>query len=107
MYTHFDNIFVKHQCSFRKAYNAQQYLLVINEKVKEARDKNKVCSAVVTDLTKAFDCLKHDFIIAKLHSFDFDYKSLSGKYASVNNRVKVTKVGFYYSKILDIIFGIP
>ena len=52
MYTHFDNIFVKHQCSFRKAYNAQHYLLVINEKVKEARDKNKVCSAVVTDLLK-------------------------------------------------------
>ena len=62
---------------------------------------------VVNYLTKAFDCLKHDFIIAKLHPFDFDYKSLSVKYASVNNRVQVVKVGFYYSKILDIIFRVP
>ena len=38
MYTHFGSIFVKHQCGFRNAYDAQHYLLVINEKVKEARD---------------------------------------------------------------------
>ena len=55
---------------------AQHYLLVMIEKMKEARDKNKVCAAVLTDLSKAFDCLKHDLLIAKLHAFGFDYKSL-------------------------------
>ena len=28
-------------------------------------------------------------------------------YANLNNRVQVTKVGSYYSEILDIIFGVP
>ena len=28
-------------------------------------------------------------------------------YVYLNNTVKVTKVGFYYSEILDIIFGVP
>ena len=75
--------------------------------MKEARDKNKVCAAVLTDLSKAFDCLKHDLLIAKLHTFGFDYRSLRFMYAYHNNRVQVTKVGSYYSEILDIIFGVP
>ena len=76
MYTYFDKLFVKHKCGFRKGYNAQHCLLVMIEKMKEARDKNKVCAAVLTDLSKAFDCLNHDLLIAKLHAFGFDYKSL-------------------------------
>ena len=56
MYSYFDLFFVKHQCSFRKGYNAQHWLLVMIEKMKEARDKNKVCAAVLTDRSKTFDC---------------------------------------------------
>ena len=94
MYTYFDKCFVKHQCGFRKGYDAQHSLLVMIEKMKEARDKNKVCAAVLTDLTKAFDFLKHDLFIAKLHAFGFDYKSLRVMYTYLNNRVQVTKVEY-------------
>ena len=57
--------------------------------------------------SKAFDCLKHDLLLAKLHAFDFHYKSLRVMYAYLNNRGQVTKVGSYYSQIFDIIFGVP
>ena len=107
MYTYFDKFFVKHQCAFRKGYNAQHCLLVMIEKMKEARHKNEVCAAVLTDPGKAFDCLKHDLLIAKLHAFGFNYKSLRVMHAYLNNRVQVTKVGSYYSEILDSIFGVP
>ena len=72
MYTYFDKFFVKHQCGFCKGYNAQHCHLLIIEKTKEARDKNNVCATVLTDLSKAFDYLKHDFLIVKLHAFGFD-----------------------------------
>ena len=75
MYTYFDKFFVKHQFGFRKGYNEQHCLLVMIEKMKEACDKNKVCAAVLTDLSKAFDCHKYDLLIPKLHAFGFDYKS--------------------------------
>ena len=106
IYTYFDKFFVKH-LRFRNGYNAQQCLLVMIEKIKEARDKNKVCAAVLTDLSKAFDCLKHDLLNEKLHAFGFDYISLRVIYAYLNNRVQVTKNGSYYKEILDIIFGVP
>ena len=47
MYTYFDKFFVKHQCGFRKGYNAQHGLLVMIEKMKEGCDKNKVCAALI------------------------------------------------------------
>ena len=64
-------IFSPHyQCGFRKGDSTQHYLLAITEKMEEARDNNKICAAVLTD------CLLHDLLIAKLHAFGFDFKSL-------------------------------
>ena len=71
IYTYFSNFFSKYQCDFRKGYSAQHCLLAMTEKMKEARDSNKVCAAVLTKLSKAFDCLFHDLLIAKLHAFGF------------------------------------
>ena len=44
----------QYQCVFRKGYSAQQCFLAMTEKMKEAQDNKKVCSAVLTDLSKAF-----------------------------------------------------
>ena len=44
----------------------------MTENMKEARDNNKVCAAVLADFSKAFGCLLHDLIIAKLYAFGFD-----------------------------------
>ena len=75
--------------------------------MKEARGNNKVCAGVLTDLSKAFDCLLHDLLIAKLHVFGFDLKSFRFIHAYVNNRTQLTKVGSFYSEILQIIYGVP
>ena len=60
MYKYFDQILSKYQCSFRQGYNTQHCLLVMVEKCKEALDKGGLCGALLTDLSKASACIKHD-----------------------------------------------
>ena len=79
----------------------------MTEKMKEARDNNKVSAAVLTDLSKAFDCLLHNLLIAKLHAFGFDLKSLKVVHACLNDTIQVTKVCSFYSEILQISYGVP
>ena len=39
------------------------------EKWKHAADNNKVFGALLTDLSKAFDCICDDLLIAKLNAY--------------------------------------
>ena len=59
---------LKQQFGFRKGYSTQYCLLVMLEKWKNAVDKGKCFGALLTDFSKAFDCLSHELLIAKLHA---------------------------------------
>ena len=61
-----DPLLSKYQCGFWKGYSAQQCLLAMLEKWKNAVDKAKIFGAFLTDLSKAFDSLSYDLLIAKL-----------------------------------------
>ena len=58
----------KHQCRFRKGYSSQQCLLAMLEKWRSAVDNKKTFGVLLTDLSKAFDCLSHELLLAKLHA---------------------------------------
>ena len=72
----FEDIFNKQQCGFRKGYNTQQCLLKMLEKWKRSVDGDKVFDALLTDLSKAFDCLDHELLIAKLNAYGFSLPAL-------------------------------
>ena len=76
MSSFFDDIFSKYQYGFRKELGTQQSLLALLEKWKRSIDRRKVFGALLTDLSKVFDCLNHDLLIAKLKVNGFSLTAL-------------------------------
>ena len=71
-----ENILSNFQCGFRKGFNTQQYLISVIEKAKRIMDKGRNFSALLTDLSKVFNCLPHDLFIAKLDAYGFKNDAL-------------------------------
>ena len=99
--------FSKYQHSFRKGFSAQQCLLSLLEKWKRSIDRGKVFGALLTDLSKAFDCLNHDLLIAKLNAYVFILPALRLIHDYLLNRKQRTRINNSYSKWMEIAFGVP
>ena len=82
-------------------------LLAMLEKMKIALDRKGFCAAVLTDLSKAFDCICHDLLIAKLNAYGLERNALKLVYDYLSNRSQKTKVGSSFSTYLDIVYGEP
>ena len=59
------------------------------------------------NLSKAFDCLPHDLLIAKLHAYGFEKSALNFIYDYLTKRTQRTKVGGEYSKMRTLKYGVP
>ena len=102
-----ENFFTKFQCAFRKGYSTQQCLIALIEKWKSATDKGKSFGALLTDLSKAFDCLPHELLIAKLNAYGFSLAALRLVRSYFSNRKQRTKINESYSSWEEILFGVP
>ena len=103
----FDNFLSKQQCGFRKGYSTQQCLLALLEKRKRAVDSGQMFGALLTDLSKAFECLDHELLIAKLNAYGFSLPALKLVHDYLSNRKQRTKTNRTYSSWLEIVFGVP
>ena len=92
---------------YRKGYGTQHCLLVMIEMWRKALDEKKVAGAILTDLSKAFDCLSHDLLIAKLEAYGFDISALKLILDYLRNRMQRTKVNGGYSSWSEILSGVP
>ena len=94
-------------CAFREGYSAQHCLSVMTEKIKKTLDRNGVSCALFTDLSKAFDSIQHDLLIAKLHAYGFNTKSLQLINNCLSNIKQCTIIDPSFNKWVNIIFGVP
>ena len=78
-----------------------------NDKWKKAVDNRKVFGDVLTDLSKAFDCICHDLLIPKLNAYGLSLPTLKLITDYLQNRKQRTKIGSVYSDWEDIISGVP
>ena len=84
--TYFESILSRYQCGFRKGFSVLTTLLPMIEKWRESLDSGGNFGALLTDLSKAFDCLPHDLLIVKLHAYGLDMPSLRLLHSYLNKR---------------------
>ena len=108
IYPNLNKIFSKYQRSFRKGFSAQHCLIAMIEKWRQSLvDSGGQAAAVLTDLSKAFDCIDHELLIAKLNAYVFDNSNLTFIYSYLSERKQRTKINSSFSCWAEILFGVP
>ena len=79
----------------------------MTEKWKKSVCKGKTFAALLTDLSKAFDCLPHDLIIAKLNTYAFSLSARGLMQSYLSNRKQRTKINIVFSSWEENLFGVP
>ena len=77
------------------------------EKWRKFLDAGGAFEALLTDLSKAFDCLPHELLIAKLHAYGMDVPSLKLLHSYLTKRKQRVKLNGTYSSWSEILFRVP
>ena len=72
-----ENVLSMFQCGFRIKYSNQHALVAMIEKARKIFHKVGTFGALLTDLSKTFDCMTHELPIAKLYVLNFNMNALN------------------------------
>ena len=62
---------------------------------------------ILMELSKAYDCIPYDLLIAKLEAYGFNRKALKIIYSYLKNRTHRVKTGYIFSLSKQISIGVP
>ena len=74
--THIDRFLSPYLCGYRKEFSTQFALISLFEKWRKYLDDKRFTGTVLMDLSKAFDTINHELLIAKLLAYGFRKDSL-------------------------------
>ena len=104
---YFNRIMSDKLSAYRRNYSTQHVLLRLIENWRRCLDENKVVGAVLMDLSKAFDCLLHELLIAKLEAYGFNENTIKLVYSYLTNRKQSLKIKGSLSTLKRILSGVP
>ena len=92
---------------FRKGYSSQHALMQMLNSWQKSLDNKKHVSALLMDLSKAFDCVDHSLLIAKLHAYGLSNDALEFVKNYLNGRFQRVGVDKCFSTWMEIFTGVP
>jgi len=104
---YFDKYLSNSLCGYRKGFSTQTALLSLLEKWKITLDKKGYASAVLMDLSKAFDTINHELLIAKLKAYGFSNAALTLISSYLSDRWQHTKINNSFSSWTELLQGVP
>ena len=102
-----NNLFSPFISAYRKSYNTRHVLTKLIEEWRKNLDNNYFIGAVLMDLSKAFDCIVHDLVIAKLAAYGLIKNMICYIYSYLKSRKKCVNVINIKSTFEEIISGVP
>ena len=93
--------------AYRKNYNTQHVLLRLLEEWREHLDNNKTVGGILIDLLKAFDCVPHDLLLAKLAAYGIDDNLILYIHSYLLNRKQCVCINNILSEFNKVISGVP
>ena len=82
-------------------------LLRMTERWRHCLGNSGAIAAVLMDLSKAYECIPHDLLIAKLYVYGLDNSALGLLHSYLSNRKQRVKVNNCFSDWVNVIIGIP
>ena len=71
-----DQFLNPYMCGYKKSFSIQHVLLSLIEKWKKVLHNKEYGGAIPMNLSKAFDTINHDLLVAKLHVYGFSKELL-------------------------------
>ena len=94
-------------CGYRQGYSTQHALIKLIEIWRQNLDSRGYSGAVLMDLSKAFDTINHELLIAKLHAYGFSKESLDLFLDYLSDRWQRTKIYGNISSWAELLKDVP
>ena len=106
--SYMDSFLSIHLCGYRKGFSTQTALSSLNEKWKAVLDRKGFSAAIFMDLSKAFDTINHELLLAKLHAYGFSKSSLQIIFSYVSEQQwQDVKINSTFSPWSALLQGVP
>ena len=93
--------------AYRKSYSFNHVLIHLIEKRKKYLNQKKFVGAVLMDLSKAFDSIPHDLLIAQFHAYGFSIDAVTFFYSYLKRRNQNVKINNTHSVFQVLLSGVP
>ena len=107
LYTFLAYLFEIFLSAFRKGYSCQSLLIKFIEDMKQSIDQGKNVGVVFMDLSKAFDCLPHGLLIAKLNAYGLSLSACETMASYLTGRTQRVKISHARSDWKPLTKGVP
>ena len=89
--------------AYCKSYILNHVLIGLIENLKKSLDQKKFLGTVLMDLSKAFDSIPHDLLIAKIHAYGFSLDAVTFFYSYLKRRRQNMRINNTHS-VFQILF---
>ena len=104
---YFDKFVAKSQFGFLSGKSTETALLKVCDTIQAGMDKKMLSTLVLLDMSKAFDCVNHSILLAKMNKYGIQGTALNWFRSYLDNRTQIMKIGTQMSPARPVKAGVP